>query len=171
MRQGTCELWRISKKGNVLPALLYRLPSKYFRGPLYGHECTVDTVQKTETGRDGFPHSKTAPDMNFGCSCARTAEVVTSAWFAFYLKALLHLAMDVTPACETPSDEYLKCSVKKSHFRVQWLFWSCPSGKPWNMCSCKACLFNQFTHFQLLTLLLCMLLFSCIKCIEQASGR
>lgn len=59
----------------------------------------------------------------------------------------------------TLPNEYLKCSVEKSHFRVQWLFGSCESGQPWNTRPCKACLFNQFPYFQLLTLLLCMLLF------------
>lgn len=59
----------------------------------------------------------------------------------------------------TLSNEYLKCSVEKSHFRVQWLFWSCSSGQLWNIRPCKACLFNQFPYFQLLTLLLCMLRF------------
>lgn len=82
----------------------------------------------------------------------------------------LHLAMDVTPACEHCRNKYLNCYVEKSHFRVQWLFWSCSSRQLWNIRPCKACLFNQFPYFQLLTLLLCMLLFfffPCINCIKQ----
>lgn len=84
------------RERNVLHVLLYRLPSKYFRGPLYRHECTVHTVQK---GQDVMnfpatkPHQKYAFVLRF-CTLPKWVP------FAFYLNAFLHLAMDVTPACE-----------------------------------------------------------------------
>lgn len=71
----------------------------------------------------------------------------------------------------TSSNKYLKCSVEKSHFRVQQFHRSCSSGQLWNIRPCKACLFNQFPYFQLPTLMLCMLLFFCTKYIKLVLGR
>lgn len=89
-----------NKKKKVLHLLLYRLQSKYFTGyvtqaPTYSLYCT-----KKGKERDEFPRYTTAPEICIHGAVSHTPEVVASVRFAFDLNAFLHLAMDVTPACE-----------------------------------------------------------------------
>lgn len=108
------------------------------------------------TTHDKFPCYKTAAEICICVAVQHIAEVFIPVWFAFYLNTFLHLAMDVTPACEHRRTSI--STVLWRHFRVQWLYRSCSSVQLWNICPCKACLINQFPYFQLPTLLLCMLL-------------
>lgn len=84
----------------VLHQLLYRLQSKYFteyvtQAPIYSLYCT-----KNGKEHDEFPRYTTAPEICIHGAVSHTPEVVASVRFAFDLNAFLHLAMDVTPACE-----------------------------------------------------------------------
>lgn len=166
MRRATCAL----QKREVLHLLFYRLLSKYFRRPLYRHGCTVCTVQKKQDVMN-FLYNKTPPEIQNRDAALNTVEWVLSAPFAFYLKAFLHLAIDVTPACE-------QCRTRIWNVRwrnpISGFNGSSEAAHPGSCEICvhvKACLFNQFSYFQLLTLPHCMLLFSCIKCIKQVFGQ
>ena len=87
------------QKRNVLHVPLCRLQSKYFRWPLYRHECTVYTVQKKWDVMN-FLAPEQHQKYEFVMQLCTLLKWLPSAWFVFYLKAFLHLAMDVTPACE-----------------------------------------------------------------------
>lgn len=53
-----------------------------------------------ETRCDKFPCYKTAAEIWICDAALNFVQLVTSPPFAFYLKAFLHLAVDVTPPCE-----------------------------------------------------------------------
>lgn len=104
-----------------------------------------------------FPCYETASEI---CICVAVLHIAEVVRFAFHLNAISAFSDGCNSSMWTLSNEYLKCSAEKSHFRVQWLFQSRSSGQLWNIRPCKACLFNQFPYFQLLTLLLCMFFFA-----------
>lgn len=102
---------------------------------------------------DEFHSYKTASKMHLCCSSAYCWTCYLGT-ICILFECISAFSNGCNSSMWTLSNKYLKCSVEKSHFRVQWLFWSCSSGQLWNIRPCKACLFNQFPYFQLLTLLL-----------------
>lgn len=91
VRRATYALQHISKqkkqerkrRRNVLHMLLNCWEKANISGGRY---------KRNKTWRISLPPNGTR-NMNLWCSCAHC-------WFAFYLEALLHLALDATPACE-----------------------------------------------------------------------
>lgn len=153
------------KKEKCCICCFYRLLSKYFRRPLHSHGCTVCTVPKKRDVIVLIFFFFTKLHQKYGIVMRLWTQLkwVLSAPFAFYLKAFLHLAIDVTLACE------------HRQTRIWNVLWRNPisgfngSSEAAHPGSCeicarvKACLFNQCSYFQLLTLLLCMPLFSAQK--------
>lgn len=106
---------------------------------------------------------------------AHNADAVASVWFAYYLHAFLHLATDVTPACE-----HCRTSIWNVLGRNPISgFNGSPEAAHPGSCEIYALVklvySINFPHFQLLTLLLCMPLcffFSfCTKSIKPVLGR
>lgn len=128
---------------------------------MYSLYCPKET--RRDECLDFFPPTKRHQKYGIVMRLWTQLKWVLSAPFAFYLKAFLHLAIDVTLACE------------HRQTRIWNVLWRNPisgfngSSEAAHPGSCeicarvKACLFNQCSYFQLLTLLLCMPPFSAQK--------